>query len=422
MTSFSCIYIVLFNNNNLFCSVPLRYLHVERFSFREDTHTFLVHRAGYCLSSSIATTLPLCLLKNTCCSLRSIVMAAVYRRKRGSVKGLVTRLNTRVNSLESSKHTAVTIDEVHRIIVRLQTLTDEFKLHHDSILELVDNEEVLAVEQEILEAHEDTVSNLFTRLDKIAASCNVEKDTQSKQGTKRLEYLKKEIAAIHASISTLPASSDHTCLLQQQEEKLGELKKELSATRQTILSLDIDETSTLSVLQKEVDGDIFNCSLDIRKLLYSKDVKPHESASDVSGVKLPKLDVPTFDGDILRWSSFWEQFVTSVDSRKHLSNAEKLVYLQHAVKNGSAAGVIQGLSQSGEQYTEAVECLRQRYDRPRLVHQMHVRKIMDIPRMREGSGKEIRQLHDTASQHLRALRTMGHEPSGSFITSLLELN
>ena len=58
-----------------------------------------------------------------------------------------------MNSLESSKHTAVTIDEVRRIIVRLQTLTDEFKLHHDSILELVDNEEVLAVEQEILEAH-----------------------------------------------------------------------------------------------------------------------------------------------------------------------------------------------------------------------------------------------------------------------------
>ena len=156
----------------------------------------------------------------------ALVMAAVYRRKRGSVKGLVTR----VNSLESSKHTAVTIAEVRRIIVRLQTLTDEFKLHHDSILELVDNEEVLAVEQEILEAHEDTVSNLFARLDKIAASCNVEKDTQSKQATKRLEYLKNEIAAIHASISTLPASSDHTCLLQQQEEKLGELKKELSAT------------------------------------------------------------------------------------------------------------------------------------------------------------------------------------------------
>ena len=95
----------------------------------------------------------------------------------------------------------------------------------------------------------------------------------------------------------------------------------------------------------------------------------HSSGPDASGVRLPKLDVPTFDGDILHWSTFWEQFVTSVDSRKHLSNAEKLVYLQHAVKNGSAISVIQGLSQSGEQYTEAVECLKSRYDRPRLVHQ-----------------------------------------------------
>ena len=344
-----------------------------------------------------------------------------YRRKRGSARGLVTRLSTRIGLLESAKHTSVTIDEVRRITARLQTLTDEFKLHHDSILELVEDETLLAVEQEILEAHEDTVSNMFTRLDKLAASCNVESDTKSKLATKRLEYLEKEITTIRASISALPAYGDHTCLLQQQEEKLRELKQDLSATREILLSLDLDEASPLSTSHKRVNDNIFSCSLDLRKLLYSKDVKSHSSGPDASGVRLPKLDVPTFDGDILHWSTFWEQFVTSVDSRKHLSKAEKLVYLQHAVKNGSAISVIQGLSQSGEQYTEAVECLRSRYDRPRLVHQMHVRKIMDIPRMKEGNGKEIRLLHDTALQHLRALRAMGHEPSGSFITSLLEL-
>ena len=77
-----------------------------------------------------------------------------YRRKRGSARGLVTRLSTRIGLLESAKHTSVTTDEVRRITARLQTLTDEFKLHHDSILELIEDEALLAVEQEILEAHE----------------------------------------------------------------------------------------------------------------------------------------------------------------------------------------------------------------------------------------------------------------------------
>ena len=61
---------------------------------------------------------------------------------------------------------------------------------------------------------------------------------------------------------------------------------------------------------------------------------------DRKGVKLPKLYVPTFDGDVLHWKQFWEQFVISVHDRANLSNTEKLVYLQQAIKNGLAKGAI----------------------------------------------------------------------------------
>ena len=47
--------------------------------------------------------------------------------------------------------------------------------------------------------------------------------------------------------------------------------------------------------------------------------------------------------------------------------------------------------------------------------------ILDAPALKEGTGHEIRQLHDTIQQHLRALKTMDYEPSGPFITSILEL-
>ncbi len=45
----------------------------------------------------------------------------------------------------------------------------------------------------------------------------------------------------------------------------------------------------------------------------------------------------------------------------YISNAEKLVHLRQSLKDGSAKTVIEGLSQSGEQYEEAVDCLRARY-------------------------------------------------------------
>ena len=172
-----------------------------------------------------------------------------------------------------------------------------------------------------------------------------------------------------------------------------------------------------------LDEEIFGCSLQIKKLLLfpSPTSGSLSTSSDGKEVKLPKIDVPTFDGNLLNWQTFWEQFQIAVHDRSSISGAEKLVYLCHALKDGSARSVIEGLSRSGEHYVEAVECLQSRNDRPRLIHQAHVRKITKITPLKEGSGKELRHLHDIAQQHLRALKAMHHKPTGSFITSLLEL-
>ena len=104
--------------------------------------------------------------------------------------------------------------------------------------------------------------------------------------------------------------------------------------------------------------------------------------------------------------------------RSNLSNSEKLVYLQQALKGGSAKNSIEGLSRTGDNYEEAIQCLKARYDRPRLIH---VKTISDTPPLKEGTGKEIRKLHDTVLQHLRASKSIGYEPSGPFITSALDL-
>ena len=61
------------------------------------------------------------------------------------------------------------------------------------------------------------------------------------------------------------------------------------------------------------------------------------------------------------------------------------------------------------------------YDRPRLIHQSHLCMILEASQLKDGSGKELRRLHDMIQQHLQALRAMDHEPSGPFITSAIEL-
>ena len=48
-------------------------------------------------------------------------------------------------------------------------------------------------------------------------------------------------------------------------------------------------------------------------------------------------------------------------------------------------------------------------------------KVLDAPSLKDGNGKELRTLHDVVVQHFRVLKALGHEPSNSSITSLLEL-
>ena len=188
-----------------------------------------------------------------------------------------------------------------------------------------------------------------------------------------------------------------------------------------LVAMKLSESDTLFTTQANLEKGVFDCSLKIKKLLSmnaSTATTPVTPPIDFKGVKLPKLDVPTFDGQVVNWRSFWEQFEVSVNSQTVLSDSEKLVYLKHALKDGSANKVIEGLSRTGDHYQEAIELLKSRYNHPRLIHQTHVQKILEAPCLRDGTGKELRRLYDTVQQHLRALTAIDCEPS---VTSVIEL-
>lgn len=216
--------------------------------------------------------------------------------------------------------------------------------------------------------------------------------------------------------------------MEQHKERLDDVKRELSAIYEELITIDLPDDHRLVTQHANLEKAHFDESHTVKRLIASFSIqattpgKPVMSTSTVhKHSKLPKLEVPTFDGNVLHWQQFWEQFETSVHGRDGLMNAEKLVYLQQAIRSGSARTVIEGLSHSGDQYGEAISCLKQRYDRPRLLHRAHVRTIMDTPSLKDGSGKELHRLHDMLQQHLRALKTMKCEPDPSFITSLIEI-
>ena len=178
--------------------------------------------------------------------------------------------------------------------------------------------------------------------------------------------------------------------------------------------MELDASAEVHTSQSSLEKTVFDLSLQIKRLLQPVSHIPETESStkvaESNGVKLPKLEVPKFDGHILNWQSFWEQFCVSVHDRSAISDTEKLVYLQQSLKDGAAKGAIEGLSRSGDQYVEAVECLKNHYNRPRLIHQTHVKIILEAPSVKEGNGRELRKLHGSTCVPSRiwSISHLGH--------------
>ena len=291
---------------------------------------------------------------------------------------------------------------------RLENLDVDFKTRHIAVIDVLDDETQLATEQENLDNHDDEIADLNLRLQALMVPVTTPSPTPSSLSDhrplptraileQRSAQLQTRLASIHENIGELRGDGSDIHLIHLYQEHLADLKRELAELRNEILAITADTSdSLLSNVQKQEDN-IFEMSAKVKRFQFSSPAPPSSSSSDSTlssapgshAVKLPKIDVPTFGGELLRWQTFWEQFSVSVDSRADISNTEKLVYLRHALKDGSAKNVIEGLSHSGDQYKEAIDSLKARYDRPRIIHQAHVRKIYEVPSLTDGSGKEL---------------------------------
>ena len=81
-------------------------------------------------------------------------------------------------------------------------------------------------------------------------------------------------------------------------------------------------------------------------------------ASETS--RLPKLSLPTFNGNPLQWQTFWDSFNAAVHSNSNLSGVEKFNYLR-AQTSGEAAKAISGFPLTNTNYEQAIALLNERF-------------------------------------------------------------
>ena len=112
------------------------------------------------------------------------------------------------------------------------------------------------------------------------------------------------------------------------------------------------------------------------------------SAAKTSRFKLQELQLPTFNGDLLQFSHFWECFLWAVDGEE-MPQPMKFQYLLSVVKQPTLQ-LISGLSIDEEGYDQAKQILVREFGDPLKTFRLHFQKFMELPRASVESGSHVR--------------------------------
>ena len=130
--------------------------------------------------------------------------------------------------------------------------------------------------------------------------------------------------------------------LEAKSLSLAELDKEaLSLCDIKDISMEVEESESVVARIMECKGKIESMKLRRSPVVTST----VSGAPSVVGAqaRLPKLVLPTFKGDVTKWTSFWDSFKSAIHDNNQLTKIDKFNYLV-SLLDGAAARAIKGLT------------------------------------------------------------------------------
>ena len=112
-----------------------------------------------------------------------------------------------------------------------------------------------------------------------------------------------------------------------------------------------------------------------------------------------KIELPTFDGNSLKWTEFWNLFSRLVSKETDLSDEEKTYLIIQAMKDKEAENCARTTAANTYSYDEVVSALKRKYDRPRANFLLHHKALLQ-KRRADYNYKAIEDL----LQHFQQLR------------------
>lgn len=245
--------------------------------------------------------------------------------------------------------------------------------------------------------------------------------------------LRRDLATLDDQEEYLDELEQFTTTVCAQRDRFSEFYKLLlgtSTSDETLQKQIDDESGKDAVILMEIDGVVAKYTTEIkrvnRKRTYSaSNGNGSSSASSAANsaanspipVKLPKLQLVTFDGDVLKWNEFWDSFSASVHRNETLNAIDKMNYLKGQLK-GSAKESIAGLASSAANYENAIKVLERRFGNKRMIINAHY-SALTMMASAQDQQDNLRELFDVIEQHLNSLEALDENISNSQMASLI---
>lgn len=225
--------------------------------------------------------------------------------------------------------------------------------------------------------------------------------------TKYIKKIEAVLATDHVNLIELEECIE---LLKQKESELRKLNGEIK-----VLITDPKDLETEIDSVQEYADKIYLWKFKGEKLLKNQnnDLNKSENKSDTTiseqsfdNIRLPKLSLPTFSGNITEWIAFKDLFNACVKSNTSLSNAQKLQYLKVSLK-GEAYRIVQSIQISDDNFKIAWDLVNERYSNKREQVFAYIKRFLSLPNVQTESAIAILNLVDNINEIIRSLEVLG---------------
>ena len=229
---------------------------------------------------------------------------------------------------------------------------------------------------------------------------------------KRLVYVTRITETFTAAVKAQTDTSVRS-MFKTRYENLDEFYEEFKQLHNQVIGLvdTDDEFKIQDKVRKDTDNfyfqakDIFNQLFPNQNTQHNFVINPNQN-SDNDYKDLLKLDVPIFDGNLLKWVTFYDMFCSLVHNNSNIAPVRKFRYLISYLR-GEPLNLIKSLPVNNDNYIVAFQTLTDRYQNKRLLATNYWNTINNTILLKNNcSSRDLRALLDIFNENISALNLL----------------